>query len=120
MGMFDYVRCQYPLPVEGANALDYQSKDTPAQLLETYEIRGDGRLWHYPRPVLCDLTGEIRFCSRLKVPDGKKGIDGFIEFVAYFEKGKVILLNLIENDRPVIETTPPVSLVQKLLKLFRA
>ncbi len=46
MGMFDNLRCKYPLPVDGANALEYQTKDTPAQYLELYEIREDGTLWH--------------------------------------------------------------------------
>ena len=45
MGMFDYVRCHYPLP-DGAGALEYQTKDTPAQWLDQYEIRADGTLWH--------------------------------------------------------------------------
>ena len=48
MGMFDYLRCSYQLPVEGANARNYQTKDTPAQLLDKYEIREDGTLWHQP------------------------------------------------------------------------
>ena len=46
MGMFDRLKCLYPLPLEGANALDYQTKDTPAQFLDQYEIRDDGTLWH--------------------------------------------------------------------------
>lgn len=46
MGMFDDIRCKYPLPVPGANDLDYQTKDTPEQLLDQYEIREDGTLWH--------------------------------------------------------------------------
>lgn len=46
MGVFDYLRCHYPLPVEGANALEYQTKDTDAQYMENYEIRADGTLWH--------------------------------------------------------------------------
>lgn len=45
MGMFDEVKCRYPLSVEGANKLVYLSKDTPQQQLETYEIREDGTLW---------------------------------------------------------------------------
>jgi hypothetical protein len=45
MGMFDYIRCKYPLPVEGANALEYQTKDTPRQWCDQYEIREDGTLW---------------------------------------------------------------------------
>lgn len=46
MGMFDYVRCEYPLP-DGHGALDgWQTKDTPAQHLDTYVITPDGRLLH--------------------------------------------------------------------------
>lgn len=44
--MFDDIRCLYPLPVDGANKLDYQTKDTPAQFCDQYEIREDGTLWH--------------------------------------------------------------------------
>lgn len=44
--MFDDIKCKYPLPLEGANALSYQTKDTPSQTLDNYEIREDGTLWH--------------------------------------------------------------------------
>lgn len=46
MGMFDYLLCKYPLPVPGANALRFQTKDTPKQFLDLYEIREDGSLWY--------------------------------------------------------------------------
>lgn len=46
MGMFDDIKCLYPLPVEGANAHPYQTKSTPAQFMDKYEIREDGSLWH--------------------------------------------------------------------------
>jgi len=46
MGMFDDIKCKYPLPVAGANDLDFQTKDTPAQWMDKYEIREDGTLWH--------------------------------------------------------------------------
>lgn len=46
MGMFDDLRCKYPLPLAGANDLVYQTKDTDAQFLDMYEIREDGTLWH--------------------------------------------------------------------------
>lgn len=45
MGMFDYITCKYPLPVPGANELKYQTKDTPNQFLDNYQIREDGTLW---------------------------------------------------------------------------
>lgn len=44
--MFDNITCKYPLSVEGANELEYQTKDTPRQFLDDYEIKEDGTL-HY-------------------------------------------------------------------------
>lgn len=44
MGMYDELRCNYPLPVPGANERDYQTKDTPSQSLNKYEITADGVL----------------------------------------------------------------------------
>lgn len=46
MGMFDDVICQYPLPIPEAQGFWFQSKCTPAQFLDKYEIRADGTLWH--------------------------------------------------------------------------
>jgi len=37
MGMFDYIRY---------NGEEYQTKDTPAQMMDLYEIRSDGTLWY--------------------------------------------------------------------------
>jgi len=44
--MFDDIKCKYPLPMAGANELDYQTKDTDHQFCDQYEIREDGTLWH--------------------------------------------------------------------------
>lgn len=46
MGMFDNLKCLYPLPVTGLNTEIFQTKDTPAQMLDMYEIRKEGTLWH--------------------------------------------------------------------------
>ena len=46
MGMFDDVRCLYPLRYPEVQGAAFQSKDTPAQILDQYEIRDDGTLWH--------------------------------------------------------------------------
>lgn len=37
MGMFDYITYK---------GREFQTRDTPAQLLDRYEIRDDGTLWH--------------------------------------------------------------------------
>ena len=47
MGLFDDVTCRYPLPSEIPPERDWQSKSTPAQYLDHYEIREDGTLWHH-------------------------------------------------------------------------
>ncbi len=122
MGMFDKIRCKYPLPVEGSNALTFQTKDTPDQFLSLYEIRKDGSLWFQnckivdrsnpkakgfarfcgiftrtkPRWVpVKNLTGEIRFYEAL----GEYST-GWIEFSAYFVKGKIKHLELIKHRKP--------------------
>lgn len=46
MGMFDQLTCRYPLPNPKAVGVLCQTKDTPAQYLDNYEIREDGSLWH--------------------------------------------------------------------------
>lgn len=46
MGMFDYLKCHYPLPVAGFEGRTWQTKDTDSQFLDLYEIREDGTLWH--------------------------------------------------------------------------
>lgn len=126
MGLFDYIKCGYQLPIEGANALEFQSKDTPAQYMELYEIREDGSLWHEvydtedrsdPKaeglmriagimtrvnkrflPV-SDFVGELRFYTTIG-----KHHSGWIEFSSYFEDGKLSKLNLIEHRPPTPES----------------
>ena len=78
--MFDYIRCKYPLPVEGANDLEYQTKDTPSQFLDKYEIREDGTLWHEDY----DIKDESKAGKWKKenpnqpLPDHLKGIESFM------------------------------------------
>ena len=116
MGLFDYLRCKYPIPVDGANDLDYQTKDTPSQYMDSYEIREDGTLWHeaYDTEDRSDpnatglnalrgkmtrinarweqqaITGEVRFyTSRDKPPLN------WIELSAYFVNGELKQLEVI-------------------------
>ncbi|MBI1916485.1 MAG: hypothetical protein HYS12_17390 [Planctomycetes bacterium] len=46
MGMFDHVRCRYPLPDAEAQDLEYQSKSTPALSVDSYVITSKGSLLH--------------------------------------------------------------------------
>jgi hypothetical protein len=48
MGLYDNVKCDYPLPwAEAAGfGFEWQTKSTDAPYMDRYEIRADGTLWH--------------------------------------------------------------------------
>ncbi len=107
MGMFDDLRCHYPLPVAGANDRDYQTKDTPCQYLNKYEITAEGTLRHQEWDAdegLSDewiehpnFLGEVRFYDLDK--DG-----GWLEFSAYFVDGVLKELHLVrDTTKPTTE-----------------
>jgi hypothetical protein len=114
MGMFDYVRCKYPLP-DGAPTDGYQSKDTPAQYLEHYEIREDGSLWgeEYDIEDRSDPTktglargGRMTRVNRRAVPCDYSGQIHFYhdewDFLASFVRGRMqALRNTTDPDNPV-------------------
>lgn len=121
--MFDYVRCKYPLPLSEYQDRVFQTKDTPAQYCDIYEIREDGTLWYetydiedrsdpkaegFKRFLGCmtkvnrrwvaePMTGEISFYD---FPTGDHNDGGWVEFSAYFVNGKLREINLIENSPP--------------------
>lgn len=76
MGMFNYVVCRYPLPLEGANDRVYQTKDIGSPELDTYEIRSDGTLWHERREY--DANGEVS--GKQWVHSGESGDVWFHDF----------------------------------------
>lgn len=112
MGMFDYVRCKYPLPLPDAANLEFQTKDTPCRM-DWYEIREDGSLWHEEydtedrsdpnaegferffgsmtrvnqRWVPCEMTGEVRFYTSIGSTPTTTG--DWLEFSAYFVRGQI-------------------------------
>jgi hypothetical protein len=54
MGLFDYIKCEMPLPetplppYPDENGDKFQTKDTPYQYMTTYTITADGRLTWRP------------------------------------------------------------------------
>jgi hypothetical protein len=126
MGMFDYIRCQYPLPIEGANDIIYQTKDmTEWPGLNVYEIRKDGTIWREDYDIVnkgkkygssvdqfcgcmartnhrwnkINFTGEIRFYNCLDP-------DGWMEWSVYFVKGQLVSgPHAIEVRKPSTEHT---------------
>lgn len=108
MGLFDYIRYEKH---------DYQTKDTPAQFMELYEIRGD-ELWykevereyvededHILGGYLTELSHEWKFCKdfdglirfyREDTENGGYKNDAWIEYRALFMDGKMIKFERIE------------------------
>jgi len=117
MGMFDYIvpECELPMPVPAG--LEWQTKDTPAQFLDTYRITADGQLIHRAYTIEtvpeserddlglplwrrvnqhdepCDFTGSIEFYG-----GGGPNRDVWYAFCAPFERGK--LLKVVAVDHP--------------------
>ena len=117
MGMFDYLKCHYPLLIKGLNDLQFQTKNTDAQFMDNYEIREDGTLWHeeydiedqsnptksFPKNffgcmtrvnkhwVQEIITGEIRFHTIHN--------DKWVDFSAYFVEGKLNQLHLVKYQK---------------------
>lgn len=116
MGLFDYVRCHYPLPVDGANDLEYQTKDMDCPYMERYEIRADGTLWkeHYDTEDRSDPNAEglmaLAGCAtRVNYrwePEPYTGAMEFykdhngrwLEFAALFKDGRIA--GLVDNSAP--------------------
>ena len=120
--MFDYLICEYPLPLEGANEWSYQTKSTPSQFLDNYQIDKQGYLWYesYETEDRSDstatgfarwagmmtrvnhkwerdyFTGEIRFYG----PCEYLGDDNrWVEWSAYFIEGILKELVLIKDEQ---------------------
>jgi len=97
MGMFDYVRCEYPLPDYPLNApqeeIHFQTKDTDEQYLKTYVISAEGQL--ILEDVLQDYTGGICFYDSNVVAIGpgtytRDGEDShWLEYISTFVHGKL-------------------------------
>ena len=92
MGMFDYLHCK--LPQVNKPDMRFQTKCTPSQYLELYEIREDGTLWHQNCESmewsrLEDYRGEIVFYEETE--------DEWFEYSAIFIGGKVIDLKRIDG-----------------------
>lgn len=75
MGMFDYVKCEVPLP-DGYDGANLQTKDFEDPYLETYIIRSDGRLIHRRPKYDVDPTGVIH-------GEVDKNFHGILNFYAY-------------------------------------
>jgi len=123
MGLYDYIKCEYPLPDDGPQDALFQTKDTDANYMEAYRITTDGRLVHQtvryetvppevrPYPNADDWRGVVG-CFR-SVPTGDvtihyhgdiyfyESIGGeWFEYVARFTEGKVSRIWRVKKPNP--------------------
>ena len=101
MGMFDTVYCEYPLPNERHQGLDFQTKNLECALF-TYTVTRDGRLvrrarsgWGRDNPdsdVEWLLHGNIRIYTSVKTEE-----PSWIEYVVRFTHGRVEWLRSLEE-----------------------
>lgn len=105
--MFDEIRWLSPLPCEDgwfdASKIVFQTKDTPEQYLDLYEVRDDGTIWQkiYNRdqsdknaPEIWEPMPTYSDCVRFYKHEAP---DSWIEFEAIFIDGKLYRVKLIEN-----------------------
>ncbi len=98
--MYDYIRCEYPLPGNPPSwATEFQTKDLGCEM-EQYTITADGRL---TGGDFSDFTGTISFYDNNVVASGpgtytRNGEDAqWVEYRVIFVDGKLINIKEIEN-----------------------
>lgn len=104
MGMFDYLRVLYPLPIGGRDE-EFQTKDTDRQWCDQYELREDGTLWRlaYDGNGLSECTNERWEMEPMTGPlvfYTSIGTNGWLEYRAMMEAGMLTDLQLVEHILP--------------------
>jgi hypothetical protein len=125
MGLFDTVRCEYPLPDARHQDLEFQTKDLDC-LLGHYTITTDRRLLLHAeggkrgldRDIEWPLHGDLRFYTSIK----DSGESVWVEYVARFTHGRVEWIRPKE-EVPPLPDIPPLELdwepVTELLQNLR-
>jgi hypothetical protein len=121
MGMFDNLVAECELPAIGNTPRVFQTKDTPAQWLDTYKIDADGLLWHEVYDIedrsdpkadgLKSMVGSMTRVNKRWVRESgftgeivfytfadEKRQDGWLEYSAYITDGELVAMNLIRNE----------------------
>lgn len=109
MGLFDTIRCEYPLPDPSHQDLEYQTKDLDRAMLH-YTITADGRLVRHPwrrgedgqRDLELLAHGEIAIYTHDDTPEKK-----WVEYLVRFTHGRVEWIQALteeqERERPAAE-----------------
>ena len=112
MGMFDWVRCDAPLPTPAAQGLQFQSKDLECGL-DHYIITAAGRLvrltWDWEDIPLTESPGRLRPACR-RVPGSEQRIDmtwnGLLTFYGDAHTGEVAAIRMSDGE-DILHPGPP-------------
>lgn len=131
MGMFDYIRCEYPLPIPEMQDRSFQTKFADWCYLDDYTITKDGRLIHhttrsevvpeaerpYPNAPEGSLLGICGMLRRVPTGDVEIPYHGdivfydwrvpgqhtdLVDFVARFTNGRVEWIRVDGEEPPVL------------------
>jgi len=126
MGMFDTVRCEYPLPEPKHQDLEYQTKSLE-RMLAHYTITRDGRLVLQARQgrgrPYRDIEWPLHGDIRIYTSDDSVKPHSWIEYVVRFTHGRVEWIRPIEEVPPDPEVPAEeldLSWLENLAKLRRA
>lgn len=126
MGMFDYLRCDYPLPVPAAQGCEFQTKSFKNPSMDTYIIRSDGTLAHVDydiedhsnhtapgmaqfhgsmtrvrlREVTFDFSGKVHFSALYGNPRHNRAGIGHVRFEALFKSGRLVSMAIDSHMEP--------------------
>ncbi len=107
MGMFDYVKCEYPLPDPELQTEEFQTKDFDC-VMDAYIITSEGRLLLQPSqwvdisgqplndpgpPTDIDHHGYLRFYTSRNGPHGRL----WYEYSARFTDGQLVSIERIQE-----------------------
>jgi hypothetical protein len=119
MGLFDTVKCDYPLPDPAHQELEVQTKDLDRGL-EQYAITRDGRLLRHPRGCLFPagrgravewpIHGDLRIYESVE----RQGGGGWVEYVLRFREGQAQSVKRLEprqddSEEPDVEVGKPAA-----------
>jgi len=109
VGVFDTLKCEYPLPDPAHQDLGFQTKNLGG-FLDRYTILRDGRLILHRRPepgAELDRDIERPVHGDIRIYDYLDATKEFIEYRVRFTQGRVEWIRRFEEreDEPLVEPT---------------
>ena len=106
MGLFDDIKCEFPLPDE-CKETNFQTKDFPDPYLDKYVITKEGKLakrtfsgvgdeWHHDKDEPMEFHGILNFYTY--TGSHEAGDFKWWEYAAKFTDGKLVSITRVDRD----------------------